>query len=41
MAYPVDADELTDKVKQMYRLVPQAPGATYHFELGRPLAQSA
>jgi len=39
MAYPVDADELTDKVKQMYRLVAQAPDATYHFELGRPLAQ--
>jgi ubiquinone/menaquinone biosynthesis C-methylase UbiE len=34
----VDPDELSTKVKEMYRLVAEKPDATYHFELGRPLA---
>lgn len=38
MSSLVDTDELTSKVKEMYRLVAEKPDAGYHFELGRPLA---
>lgn len=38
MSTSVNADELSAKVKKMYRLVAEQPQATYHFELGRPLA---
>ncbi len=38
MSSQVDSDELTAKVKQMYRHVAENPGASYHFEVGRPLA---
>jgi hypothetical protein len=34
----VDAAALEAKVKEMYRLVAEAPQGDYHFELGRPLA---
>jgi SAM-dependent methyltransferase len=34
----VNADDLTTKVKEVYRHVAEEPHATYHFELGRPLA---
>jgi ubiquinone/menaquinone biosynthesis C-methylase UbiE len=34
----VDVVDLERKVKEMYRLVAEAPRAEYHFELGRPLA---
>jgi SAM-dependent methyltransferase len=35
----VDVDELRDKVKVMYRAVAEAPDGTFHFEMGRPLAE--
>jgi SAM-dependent methyltransferase len=35
----VDVNELRDKVKVMYRAVADAPGGTFHFEMGRPLAE--
>jgi ubiquinone/menaquinone biosynthesis C-methylase UbiE len=35
----LDVDELEAKVKEMYRLVAEAPHGRYHFELGRPLAE--
>jgi ubiquinone/menaquinone biosynthesis C-methylase UbiE len=35
----VDPRELEAKVKEMYRAVADEPGGTYHFELGRGLAQ--
>jgi arsenite methyltransferase len=38
MSIKVNVDELTAKVKQMYRDVAETPHAAYHFELGRPLA---
>jgi arsenite methyltransferase len=38
MSSKVNVDELTTKVKQMYRDVAEDPRAAYHFELGRPLA---
>jgi ubiquinone/menaquinone biosynthesis C-methylase UbiE len=39
MAAAVDTNELTEKVQRMYRAVATEPGAEYHFELGRPLAE--
>jgi ubiquinone/menaquinone biosynthesis C-methylase UbiE len=38
MSVTVNAEELTAKVQEMYRLVAEQPQTTYHFELGRPLA---
>jgi arsenite methyltransferase len=38
MSNKVNVDELTTKVKQMYRDVAEDPRAAYHFELGRNLA---
>lgn len=35
----VDVADLEAKVKEMYRLVAEAPHGRYHFELGRPLAE--
>ncbi|MGH8872222.1 MAG: methyltransferase domain-containing protein [Acidimicrobiia bacterium] len=35
----VDAPELEAKVKAMYRAVAEDPGGSYHFELGRELAE--
>jgi arsenite methyltransferase len=35
----VDAAELEAKVKDMYRHVAQEPAGSYHFEMGRPLAE--
>lgn len=35
----VDVDELRDKVKVMYRAVADAPQGTFHFEMGRNLAE--
>ncbi len=35
----VDAQELEVKVKNMYRAVAEAPEVTYHFEMGRKLAE--
>jgi SAM-dependent methyltransferase len=35
----VDVDELREKVKVMYRAVATAPSGTFHFEMGRGLAQ--
>ena len=35
----VDSDELEAKVKTMYRSVAENPGGSYHFELGRELAE--
>jgi len=35
----VDVNELRDKVKVMYRAVADAPGGTFHFEMGRQLAE--
>jgi arsenite methyltransferase len=35
----VDTSELEAKVRQMYRQVAQQPHGTYHFEMGRPLAE--
>jgi arsenite methyltransferase len=39
MAVAVDPEELTSKVQQMYRAVATEPHASYHFELGRSLAE--
>lgn len=39
MPVAVDARELTDKVKRMYRAVATEPDGAYHFELGRSLAE--
>jgi SAM-dependent methyltransferase len=36
---PVDVDELRDKVKVMYRAVAEEPHGTFHFEMGRALAE--
>ncbi len=38
MSTLVNAEELTAKVKEMYRQVAEKPEAGFHFELGRPLA---
>ena len=38
MASLVNAEELTAKVKEMYRQVAERPDGRFHFELGRPLA---
>jgi ubiquinone/menaquinone biosynthesis C-methylase UbiE len=38
MSSPVNTDELTAKVQEMYRQVAEQPDAGFHFELGRPLA---
>jgi len=38
MTETVDREALERKVKRMYRDVAEAPGARYHFELGRELA---
>jgi arsenite methyltransferase len=35
----VDTHVLDDKVQQMYRQVAEQPHGSYHFEMGRPLAQ--
>ena len=35
----VDVDDLEGKVQQMYRQVAEQPHASYHFEMGRALAQ--
>jgi len=35
----IDVDELRDKVKVMYRAVAEAPHGTFHFEMGRVLAE--
>ncbi len=35
----IDVDELRDKVKVMYRAVANAPHGTFHFEMGRNLAE--
>jgi SAM-dependent methyltransferase len=35
----VDVDDLEAKVRQMYREVAEQPHASYHFEMGRALAQ--
>ena len=35
----VDVDDLEAKVQQMYRQAAEQPHATYHFEMGRALAQ--
>jgi SAM-dependent methyltransferase len=39
MEQHVDVNELRDKVKVMYRAVADAPGGTFHFEMGRQLAE--
>ena len=38
-AAPIDAEELLEKVKDMYRAVAQRPHETFHFETGRDLAE--
>jgi SAM-dependent methyltransferase len=35
----VDTKELRVKVQEIYRLVAERPNGTYHFEMGRPLAE--
>ena len=35
----VDVDELRDKVKGMYKAVAEEPHGTFHFEMGRALAE--
>ena len=39
MTVTVDTNDLTQKVQRMYRAVATEPGAPYHFELGRALAE--
>jgi 2-polyprenyl-3-methyl-5-hydroxy-6-metoxy-1,4-benzoquinol methylase len=39
MDQQVNVDELRDKVKGMYRAVADAPDGTFHFEMGRGLAE--
>jgi arsenite methyltransferase len=39
MTVTVDTRELDEKVKRMYRAVATDPGADFHFELGRRLAE--
>lgn len=39
MTVSVDTGALTEKVQRMYRAVATEPGGTYHFELGRGLAE--
>lgn len=39
MEATVDTQELEAKVKDMYRHVAHEPRGTYHFEMGRPLAE--
>jgi ubiquinone/menaquinone biosynthesis C-methylase UbiE len=39
MGNRVDVDELRDKVKVMYRAVADEPDGTFHFEMGRQLAE--
>jgi ubiquinone/menaquinone biosynthesis C-methylase UbiE len=36
---PIDVADLETKVKEMYRAVAANPGGSYHFELGRALAE--
>lgn len=38
-AAPIDVSALTSKVKGMYQAVAEQPHATYHFEMGRSLAE--
>jgi len=38
MSTTVNPDELTAKVRKMYRQVAENPDGTFHFELGRPVA---
>jgi arsenite methyltransferase len=38
MSTTVNPDELATKVQEMYQQVAENPGATFHFELGRPVA---
>ena len=39
MKAPVDVSELDIKVKEMYRAVAENPAGSYHFEMGRELAE--
>jgi arsenite methyltransferase len=39
MTAQVDVSELRDKVKAMYKAVAEEPHGTFHFEMGRDLAQ--
>lgn len=39
MTMHVDVAELEARVKDMYRHVAEEPGADYHFEVGRPVAE--
>ena len=39
MSGRVDVDELRDKVKGMYKAVAEEPHGTFHFEMGRALAE--
>ncbi len=39
MTPTVDAEELRDKVQDMYRRVAREPEGEFHFEMGRPLAE--
>jgi ubiquinone/menaquinone biosynthesis C-methylase UbiE len=39
MSAPVDVSELDTKVKEMYRAVAENPAGSYHFEMGRGLAE--
>jgi arsenite methyltransferase len=39
MTATVDTNELEQKVQRMYRAVATEPHGSYHFELGRPLAE--
>ena len=38
-AAPVDVTDLTSRVQEVYRSVAEHPDGSYHFELGRELAQ--
>jgi ubiquinone/menaquinone biosynthesis C-methylase UbiE len=35
----IDADELRDRIIEMYRAVAESPDGDFHFELGRPMAE--
>ena len=39
MSAHVDVDELRGKVKAMYKAVAEEPQGTFHFEMGRALAE--
>jgi arsenite methyltransferase len=39
MSARIDVDELRDKVKSMYTAVAEEPDGTFHFEMGRALAE--